>query len=117
MFKNYLPKFGKDIQMISTGILITVLPSLTEMHEPLVKEVTDLLEDLTNPDLIGQALLIESVWVAILRSSACRIAGLKYISTKLGKVEESGENEHDEDDNLWNETVVIKPTQKLIADE
>lgn len=86
MFRGYLLKFGTDIQMLSTGILITVLPSLTEMHEPLVKEVNDLLDDLSSPDVIGLPLLIESIWVSILRSSGCRIAGLKYLSGKLGKV-------------------------------
>ena len=58
MFRSHLPKFGKDIQMLSTGILITVLPSLTEMQEQLVKEVNDLLDDLSSPDIIGQNLLI-----------------------------------------------------------
>lgn len=58
MFKTHLPKYGKDITMLATGILITILPSLTEMHDQLVKEVTDLLDDLSHPDLIGHSLLI-----------------------------------------------------------
>ena len=44
MFTKYLPNYGKELKMLATGLLITVLPSLVEMHEPLVKEVTKLLE-------------------------------------------------------------------------
>lgn len=28
MFKTYLPKFGKEIRIMATGILITFLPAL-----------------------------------------------------------------------------------------
>ena len=40
----------------------------------------------------------------------CRIAGLKYISGKLGKVEDN--DDEDEDDNFWNETVQITKSIK-----
>ena len=115
MFKNHLPKYGKDIKMLATGILITILPSLTEMHDQLVKEVTDLLDHLSHPDVIGPNLLIQSIWVAILRSSVCRIAGLKYISGKLGKVEDN--DDEDEDDNFWNETIPISKSIKPQTEE
>lgn len=56
------------------------------MQETLIKDTNDLLEELSLPESLGHDLLIESIWIAILRSTNCRIAGLKYISLKLGKV-------------------------------
>ena len=52
------------------------------------------------------------MWIAILRSPSCRAAGLKYISSKLGRGFE--EEENDEEDNFWNEpsSVMIKKEQK-----
>lgn len=29
--------YGKDLQILATGLAITILPSLNEMHEALVK--------------------------------------------------------------------------------
>ena len=43
MFRNYLPKFGKDVQGMATGLMITFLPALTEMHEGLVKDTGELI--------------------------------------------------------------------------
>lgn len=34
---KYFPKFGTDIQVLATGLTITLLPSLNEMHEALVR--------------------------------------------------------------------------------
>lgn len=47
MLRDHLPKFGKDIQMLLTGLFVAVLPSLSEMHEPLIKEINILFERLT----------------------------------------------------------------------
>lgn len=44
--------------------------------------------------------MIESTWIAILRSSGARIPGLKHISAKIGKVEH--EEENDDEDDFWN---------------
>lgn len=34
-------------------------------------------------ELLGPEIVIASIWSAMLRSSHCRIAGLKYLATKL----------------------------------
>jgi hypothetical protein len=51
--------------------------------------------------------MAESVWIAILRSPYCRVAGLKYISAKLGRGAQEEEND-EEEDNFWNETTLVK---------
>jgi hypothetical protein len=55
------------------------------MHEGLVREVSGLLDMLAQPELIGVEVLAESLWIAVLRSPGCRVAGLKFISSKLGR--------------------------------
>ena len=95
-----MPIFGKDLQVLATGLAITILPSLNEMHEALVRDVSNLLDLFSRVDYIGQETLAESIWVAILRSPSCRVAGLKYISAKLGRGAQ--EEEKDYEDNFWN---------------
>lgn len=46
-------------------------------------------------------MLVEGVWIAVLRSPNCRIPGLKYITSKLGRV--AVEDDNDEEDNFWEE--------------
>lgn len=45
-----------------------------------------------------------------MRSTNCRIAGLKLISQKLGKVDNDEENE--DEDNFWNETISLQEGSK-----
>lgn len=96
--------------MLATGLIITILPSLNEMHEGLVRDTTNLLDLLAKPEYVGLEGLAEAVWVAILRSPSCRVAGLKYLSSKLGRGVE--EEENDEEDDFWNEpSSTMKKTQ------
>jgi len=37
IFFKYLPNFGKELRILSSGLVITILPSYIEMNEPLVK--------------------------------------------------------------------------------
>lgn len=85
IFGKHLPAFGRDLQLLAVGLAITVLPALNEMHEGLVREVSSLLDLLARPELIGLEVLAEALWVAILRSPGCRVAGLKFLSSKLGR--------------------------------
>lgn len=101
IFTKYFPKFGTDVQVLATGLIITVLPSLNEMHDGLIRDTTSLLDLMAKPEYVGQEGLAESVWVAILRSPSCRVAGLKYLSAKLGRGVE--EEENDDEDDFWNE--------------
>lgn len=55
------------------------------MHEGLVKDVIELFELLSVPQLIGTNTMAESMWVAVLRSPTCRVAGLKFLAMKLGR--------------------------------
>jgi hypothetical protein len=55
------------------------------MHEGLVKDVISLFELLSVPQLIGTNIMAESMWVAVLRSPLCRVAGLKILAMKLGR--------------------------------
>jgi hypothetical protein len=55
------------------------------MQDSLVREVSNFLDLMSKTDYIGQEMVAEAVWVAILRSPSCRVAGLKYISAKLGR--------------------------------
>ena len=53
-----------------------------------------MLDLMARGDLVGQQMLAEALWVAVLRSPSCRVAGLKFISSKLGK----GMHEEENDD-------------------
>ena len=64
---------------------------------------------------MGQEGLAEAVWIAILRSPPCRAAGLKYISSKLGRGFE--EEENDDEDNFWNEPSSIMIKKEEIQEE
>jgi len=55
------------------------------MQETIIRDVTNLLDIMAKPDLIGQEIMAEALWVSVLRSPGCRVAGLKFISTKLGR--------------------------------
>ncbi len=57
IFHKNLPFFGNDLQVLATGLVITILPSLNEMNEGLVRDVTNLLDLLARPDLIGLDIL------------------------------------------------------------
>lgn len=81
------------MQLLAVGLCITVLPALNEMHEGLVREVSGLLDLLGKNELIGLEILAEAVWVAVLRSPSCRVAGLKFISSKLGRGAQEEEND------------------------
>ena len=54
LLAKYFPKYGTDLQLLATGLTITLLPSLNEMHEVLVREVTSFLDLLARPDYVGQ---------------------------------------------------------------
>ena len=49
LLAKYFPKFGTDIQLLATGLTITLLPSLVIMDEVLVREVTNFLDLLARP--------------------------------------------------------------------
>ena len=59
-----------------------------------------LLDLMAKPELVGHRMLAEALWAAVLRSPACRVAGLKFISGKLGKGAQ--EEENDDEDTFWN---------------
>lgn len=105
IFSKHLPTFGRDLQLLAVGLAITVLPTLNEMHEGLVREVSSLLDLLARSELIGLEILAEALWVAILRSPGCRVAGLKFLSSKLGRGAQDEEN--DEEDTFWNEASTL----------
>ena len=104
-----MPTFGNDLQILATGLTITILPSLNEMNEGLVREVTQFLDLLARPELIGLEILAEALWVAVLRSPSCRVAGLKFLSSKLGRGAQ--EEENDEEDTFWNEISTMSKRQ------
>ncbi len=54
IFTKYFPKFGTDIQVLATGLAITILPSLNEMHDALVRDTINLLDLMAKPDHVGQ---------------------------------------------------------------
>lgn len=110
IFAKHLPIFGNDLQILATGLIITILPSLNEMSEILVREVTQFLDLLARPDLIGLEILAEALWVAVLRSPSCRVAGLKFLSSKLGRGAQ--EEENDEEDTFWNEISTMSKKQE-----
>jgi hypothetical protein len=85
IFTKYLPVFGTDLQILATGLVITILPSLNEMQESLIKDINNFLDLLFKADLVGPETMAEALWVAVLRSPSCRVAGLKYLSNKLGR--------------------------------
>jgi hypothetical protein len=95
IFTKHLPTFGRDLQLLATGLAITLLPSLNEMHETLLRDVNALLDILARPEFIGQEQLAEAVWVAVLRSPACRVAGLKFLASKLGRGAQEEEQEEE----------------------
>ena len=109
IFAKHLPTFGNDLQILATGLTITILPSLNEMNEGLVREVTQFLDLLARPELIGLEILAEALWVAVLRSPSCRVAGLKFLSSKLGRGAQ--EEENDEEDTFWNEISTMSKRQ------
>lgn len=49
MLRAHIPKFGKEIRIMATGLFITILPSLNEMNDTLIKEVNDLIDELSKP--------------------------------------------------------------------
>ena len=110
---KHLPAFGRDLQLLAIGLAITILPSLNEMHEALVREVGGLLDLLARPELIGVEVLAEALWVAVLRSPGCRVAGLKFISSKLGRGAQQEEN--DEEDTFWNEVSSMSRKQEEVC--
>ena len=64
-----------------SGLIVAILPGLLEMNETLQKNIMALLDFYS--ELVGYEIVISSVWSAMLRSSYCRIAGLRYLATKL----------------------------------
>lgn len=51
------------------------------MNELLQKNIMGLLD--FYGELLGPEIVIASIWSAMLRASHCRIAGLKYLASKL----------------------------------
>jgi hypothetical protein len=99
---------------MAIGLTITILPSLNEMHESLVREVSVLFDLLARPELLGVEMLSEALWVAVLRSPSCRVAGLKFLSSKLGRGAQ--EEENDEEDTFWNEISSISRKAEIEED-
>ena len=83
-----------------SGLVVAILPGLLEMNEALQKNIMALLDFYA--DLLGPSAVIPAVWSAMLRSSYCRIAGLKYLAAKLisqgkGLEEDESDDSQDED--------------------
>ena len=53
-------------------------------------------------ELFGEQIFIQSIWIAISRSSNCRVAGLKWLTAKIGKGDQ--EDDIDEEDTFWEDT-------------
>jgi hypothetical protein len=53
IMSKYFPVFGRDLQVLATGLAITILPSLNEMHEQLVRDVSNLLDLMGKTDYMG----------------------------------------------------------------
>lgn len=74
------------------GLVISILPGLEEQNELLQKRVFSIMDNAG--EAVGKKYLLGAVWMAVLRSSKVRNAGIKYLSKRLPKLK--AEEEEDE---------------------
>lgn len=91
---------------LATGLMVAVLPGFLEMSEQLHRDLIGFLDQFV--ELLGAEVLIPAIWTAMLRSSQCRVPGLKYLSLKMMEQGQAHEDPEDQqEDDYWEESKTI----------
>lgn len=91
---------------MATGLMVAILPGLLEMNEQLHREIIATIDEFV--DGLGQEIMTPAIWTAMLRSSQCRVPGLKYLTLKmveLGLVYEDPDDQ--EEDDFWDASKTV----------
>jgi hypothetical protein len=100
LVNKHMSKVGRELCPMATGLMVAVLPGLLEMNEQLHREIIATIDQFVEG--LGQEIIIPAVWTAMLRSSPCRVPGLKYLTLKMveqGLVYEDPDDQ--EEDEFW----------------